>query len=291
MVCIRLDGRPRRPPPELTERLAPLSVAAPRHSFTIRRRHRRAPVAAQEPAWIPKPRSRPRASRRSPLPARRLGGEGRADRAGLRVAVVVGGDHRQAGRASRALNRQADRFEAAVDSGRVAGGRRPGGRRRPAPGPAAHAAGGAARVAGGARQGPARRRRSADSQAAFLMQRIDRVLDSLIARESQRVEDGLGSLAIVATASPFIGLFGTVWGIMHAFQAIAIEKNTNLSVVAPVDRPGPVRHRHRPGRRHPGLHRLQQVLHRRRQVHRPPGGLRRRSRRPPSSGALAERSA
>jgi len=72
-----------------------------------------------------------------------------------------------------------------------------------------------------------------DTQSAFLVQRIDRVLGSLIARESQRVEDGLGSLAIVATASPFIGLFGTVWGIMHAFQAIAIEKNTNLSVVAP----------------------------------------------------------
>jgi biopolymer transport protein TolQ len=73
----------------------------------------------------------------------------------------------------------------------------------------------------------------ADTQTAFLVQRIDRVLGSLIARESARVEDGLGSLAIVATASPFIGLFGTVWGIMHAFQAIAIEKNTNLSVVAP----------------------------------------------------------
>jgi biopolymer transport protein TolQ len=73
----------------------------------------------------------------------------------------------------------------------------------------------------------------ADTQTAFLVQRIDRVLGSMIARESQRIEDGLGSLAIVATASPFIGLFGTVWGIMHAFQAIAIEKNTNLSVVAP----------------------------------------------------------
>jgi biopolymer transport protein TolQ len=72
-----------------------------------------------------------------------------------------------------------------------------------------------------------------EAQAAFLIQRIDRVLDSAVARESQRVEEGLGSLAIVATASPFIGLFGTVWGIMHAFQAIAIEKNTNLSVVAP----------------------------------------------------------
>jgi biopolymer transport protein TolQ len=73
----------------------------------------------------------------------------------------------------------------------------------------------------------------ADAQTAFLVQRIDRVLDSVVARESQRVEEGLGTLAIVATASPFIGLFGTVWGIMTAFQAIAIQKNTNLSVVAP----------------------------------------------------------
>lgn len=72
-----------------------------------------------------------------------------------------------------------------------------------------------------------------DTQTALLIQRIDRVLDSAIARESQKVEDGLGSLAIVATASPFIGLFGTVWGIMHAFQGIAIAKNTSLAVVAP----------------------------------------------------------
>ena len=73
----------------------------------------------------------------------------------------------------------------------------------------------------------------ADAQAAFLIQRIDRVLDSVIARESQRIEEGLGTLAIVATASPFVGLFGTVWGIMNAFQSIAIQKNTNLAVVAP----------------------------------------------------------
>jgi biopolymer transport protein TolQ len=72
-----------------------------------------------------------------------------------------------------------------------------------------------------------------DTQAAFLIQRIDRVLDAMIARESARAEDGLGSLAIVATASPFIGLFGTVWGIMHSFQSIAIQKNTSLAVVAP----------------------------------------------------------
>ena len=72
-----------------------------------------------------------------------------------------------------------------------------------------------------------------DTQTAFLIQRVDRVLDAAIARETARVEQGLGSLAIVATASPFIGLFGTVWGIMHSFQAIAIQKNTSLAVVAP----------------------------------------------------------
>ena len=72
-----------------------------------------------------------------------------------------------------------------------------------------------------------------ENQAAFLMQRIDRGMDAIVARESARVEQGLSSLAIVATASPFVGLFGTVWGIMHAFQSIAAQKNTSLSVVAP----------------------------------------------------------
>ncbi len=72
-----------------------------------------------------------------------------------------------------------------------------------------------------------------DTQAALLIQRIDRVLDAVVAREGGAVEDGLGTLAIVATASPFVGLFGTVWGIMHAFQAIARQENTNLAVVAP----------------------------------------------------------
>jgi biopolymer transport protein TolQ len=72
-----------------------------------------------------------------------------------------------------------------------------------------------------------------ETQTALTIQRIDRALDSVISKESRKVEEGLGLLAIVATASPFIGLFGTVWGIMTAFQAIAIQKNTNLTVVAP----------------------------------------------------------
>ncbi len=72
-----------------------------------------------------------------------------------------------------------------------------------------------------------------EAQTALLISRIDRSMDSVIAKETRRVEDGLGLLAIVATASPFIGLFGTVWGIMTAFQAIAVQRNTNLTVVAP----------------------------------------------------------
>jgi len=47
------------------------------------------------------------------------------------------------------------------------------------------------------------------------------------------LEDGLSSLATIAASTPFIGLFGTVWGIMHSFQSIASSKNTSLAVVAP----------------------------------------------------------
>jgi biopolymer transport protein TolQ len=47
------------------------------------------------------------------------------------------------------------------------------------------------------------------------------------------MESGLNFLAIIGSATPFIGLFGTVWGIMNSFQSIAISKNTSLAVVAP----------------------------------------------------------
>jgi len=72
-----------------------------------------------------------------------------------------------------------------------------------------------------------------EMQVNLLIDRIDRTLDTLIAREARRIETGLGVLAVVATASPFVGLFGTVWGIMHAFGSIAAAKNTNLATVAP----------------------------------------------------------
>lgn len=72
-----------------------------------------------------------------------------------------------------------------------------------------------------------------EQQGNLLISRIDRSLDSIIAREGQRIENGLGVLSVVATASPFIGLFGTVWGIMNAFGRIASAGNTNLTTVAP----------------------------------------------------------
>jgi len=52
-------------------------------------------------------------------------------------------------------------------------------------------------------------------------------------RELTKMESGLGILAIIGSSAPFIGLFGTVWGIMNAFRAIAASENTSLAVVAP----------------------------------------------------------
>jgi biopolymer transport protein TolQ len=66
-----------------------------------------------------------------------------------------------------------------------------------------------------------------------LQARVEKVLDVSIARETERLESQLLALASIASAAPFVGLFGTVWGIMTSFQAIAISKNTSLAVVAP----------------------------------------------------------
>ena len=66
-----------------------------------------------------------------------------------------------------------------------------------------------------------------------LQTRIDKAMDLALTREMERVEGRLGFLATVGSAAPFIGLFGTVIGIMTSFQAIAGSKSTNLAVVAP----------------------------------------------------------
>jgi biopolymer transport protein TolQ len=64
-------------------------------------------------------------------------------------------------------------------------------------------------------------------------ERIDRVMNLVVNRELSKAERGMSVLATIGSASVFIGLFGTVWGIMNAFRAIAATQNTNLSVVAP----------------------------------------------------------
>ena len=79
-------------------------------------------------------------------------------------------------------------------------------------------------------------KRSFQNQAASfrgLHARLDKVLDVSIAREVERLESNLLFLATVASAGPFVGLFGTVWGIMTSFRSIAASKNTSLAVVAP----------------------------------------------------------
>jgi biopolymer transport protein TolQ len=68
---------------------------------------------------------------------------------------------------------------------------------------------------------------------ASLGQRIDKVLDVTIQREVDRLDSKLLVLASIGSAGPYIGLFGTVWGIMASFTAIAASKNTSLAVVAP----------------------------------------------------------
>jgi len=79
-------------------------------------------------------------------------------------------------------------------------------------------------------------KRSFESQTrrfAGLQMRIEKVMNVTIAREIERLERRLLVLATVGSAGPFIGLFGTVWGIMTSFQSIAASKNTSLAVVAP----------------------------------------------------------
>jgi biopolymer transport protein TolQ len=74
-----------------------------------------------------------------------------------------------------------------------------------------------------------------NSTASFmgLQARIEKVLDVSIVREVEKIESNLLVLATVASAGPFVGLFGTVWGIMTSFRSIAASKNTSLAVVAP----------------------------------------------------------
>lgn len=66
-----------------------------------------------------------------------------------------------------------------------------------------------------------------------LKERIDKVMTVTIGREMERLERYLNFLASVGSTAPFVGLLGTVWGIMRSFQSIALSKNNSLAVVAP----------------------------------------------------------
>jgi biopolymer transport protein TolQ len=68
---------------------------------------------------------------------------------------------------------------------------------------------------------------------ASLQERIERVMDITLGREMEGLERHMIYLASVGSAAPFVGLFGTVWGIMNSFASIAASKNTTLAVVAP----------------------------------------------------------
>jgi len=73
----------------------------------------------------------------------------------------------------------------------------------------------------------------ADISHTAVRERVDRAMNVTIQREMERMERWMIFLASVGATAPFIGLFGTVWGIMHSFSAIAAMHNTNLAVVAP----------------------------------------------------------
>ena len=72
-----------------------------------------------------------------------------------------------------------------------------------------------------------------DDMRTRLEDRVERVMQITAAREMERIEKNMTFLASTGSTAPFIGLFGTVWGIMNAFTAIAQTKNTTLAVVAP----------------------------------------------------------
>lgn len=67
----------------------------------------------------------------------------------------------------------------------------------------------------------------------FFDQRLNRSLGAYLRTQVDRLQKNLTFLATVGSTAPFVGLFGTVWGIMHSFQSIAVSKNTSIAVVAP----------------------------------------------------------
>lgn len=95
-------------------------------------------------------------------------------------------------------------------------------------------AGGAARVfAAGMTEWRRSHRKEGGGLIHGTQARIERAMNVSIAREAERLGNGLTFLATVGSIAPFVGLFGTVWGIKNAFEEIALQQSTNLAVVAP----------------------------------------------------------
>ena len=70
-------------------------------------------------------------------------------------------------------------------------------------------------------------------RSSNLDEKMSRMLEINIEQQMEKIENGYTYLATIGSTAPFIGLFGTVWGIMNSFQAIAISRNTSLAIVAP----------------------------------------------------------
>jgi biopolymer transport protein TolQ len=85
----------------------------------------------------------------------------------------------------------------------------------------------------GAREWREGRRGGGSEENKAIIERASAQMDVTVNRETARMEAGLSTLAIIASSSPFIGLFGTVIGIMNSFRDIAAKGETNLTVVAP----------------------------------------------------------
>ena len=67
----------------------------------------------------------------------------------------------------------------------------------------------------------------------YINKRLTTILETGIEKQISKISKGFTFLATVGSTAPFIGLFGTVWGIMNSFQSIAISRNTSLAIVAP----------------------------------------------------------
>ena len=70
-------------------------------------------------------------------------------------------------------------------------------------------------------------------RSSNLDEKISRILEINVERQMEKIDKSYTFLATVGSTAPFIGLFGTVWGIMNSFQSIAISRNTSLAIVAP----------------------------------------------------------